>query len=432
MKTNFAVKTVVLVLAGAGLALGGYWAGTHQGSSASSVSASGTTATPSDKIDPKTGRKVLYWHDPMVPGHQFDKPGKSPFMDMQLVPVYADEGVADGGVNISPALQQNLGIRFASVRREDTRDVLEVVGTTQFDESTAEVIQSRVSGYIDRLYARVPMQRIKRGEPVASLFVPDWIAPQEEYLALKRSGNEALAAAARQRMRAMSIPDGLIAQVDRSGQVQRHLTLAAPVTGVLTELAVRDGAMVTPGVTIAKVAGLEKVWLVAEVPEALAASARPGMTVTASAAGNTNRQYAGKVREILPGVSATTRTVQARLELDNRDGSLTPGMLMRVRLGADKPVSRLLVPTEAVITTGRRSVVLVVGENNAMQPVEVTTGRDIGDNTEILSGLSKGQKVVSSGQFLIDSEASLKSVLPKFSAALQGQEKSAPADGGKQ
>jgi Cu(I)/Ag(I) efflux system membrane fusion protein len=419
MKPNFALKAIALALTGAALALGGYWAGARKNMDGTPVSAAATTATApaaaaGDRIDPNAGRKVLYWHDPMVPGHKFVKPGKSPFMDMQLVPVYADEGSAEGGVKINPVLQQNLGIRFATVRREETRDSFEMVGTTQFDESIAEVVQSRVTGYIDRLHARAPMQRIKRGEPIASLFVPDWIAPQEEYLALKRGGNHDLAAATRQRMRALSIPDGLIAQADRTGQVQNHLTLSSPVTGVITELNVRDGATVMPGQTVAKIAGLGKVWLVAEVPELLANAVRPGMTVEATFSGDATRNYTGKVREILPGVSTATRTVQARLELDNRDGSLTPGMLMRVRLAVEKPVSRLLVPTEAVITTGKRSVVLVAGENNSMQPIVVTVGRDIGDDTEILSGLTEGQKVVASGQFLIDSEASLKSVLPKF------------------
>lgn len=418
MKSKFAFRGAGLALAGAGLALGGYWFGMHgheTGVPATAAPAASTAAT-SDMIDPKTGRKVLYWHDPMVPGQKFDKPGKSPFMDMQLVPVFSDEGSTEE-VRVNPALQQNLGIRFATVRREESRDLFEMVGTAQFDESVAEVVQSRVAGYIDRLYARAPMRRIKRGEPIASLFIPDWIAPQEEYLALKRSGNNELAIAARQRMRALSIPDGLVAQVDRTGRVQNHMTLASPVTGVITELAVRDGAMVSPGMTIAKVAGLNKVWLIVEVPELLANSVRPGMTVEAAFAGDANRKFTGHVREVLPGVNTSTRTVQARLELDNRDGSLTPGMLMHVRLGAEKPVSRLLVPTEAVITTGKRSVVLVAGDNNGMQPVVVTTGRDIGDDTEILTGLTEGQKVVASGQFLVDSEASLKSVLPKFTSA---------------
>lgn len=412
MNQKFAIRAIVLTLFGAGLAFGGYWAGTHRSTQPGLTAATAAGA----KTDPATGRKVLYWHDPMVPGTKFDKPGKSPFMDMQLVPVYADATNAEGGVKVASTLQQNLGIRFGTVRRVEVRDSFETVGTTQFDESVAEVVQSRVTGYIDRLYARAPMQRIKRGEPIASLFVPDWIAPQEEFLTLKRGGNTELASAARQRMLALSIPTVLIAQAERTGQAQKHLTLTSPATGVITELPVRDGAMVAPGMTIAKVAGLGKLWLVAEVPEALANSARPGMTVEATFAGDANRKYTGHVREILPGISTATRTVQARLELDNRDGSLTPGMLMRVRLGAETPVSRLLVPTEAVITSGKRTVVLVAGDNNSMQPVVVTVGRDSGSDTEILSGLAEGQKVVVSGQFLIDSEANLKSVLPKFAA----------------
>ena len=418
MKSNTAMKALVLALAGAGLAYGGYWAGMHSNASQAATAAVGA---PGDRIDPKTGRKVLYWHDPMVPGQKFDKPGKSPFMDMQLVPVYADEAPDQGGVKVSPTLQQNLGIRFATVRREETRESFEVVGTTQFDESISEVVQSRVTGFIDRLHARAPMQRVRRGEPLASLFVPDWIGPQEEYLALRRAGNDALATAARQRMQVLSIPPGLIAQAERTGRAQDHLILTSPVTGVITELTVREGAMVSPGMTVAKVAGLNRVWLVAEVPEALASSARAGMSVEATPAGGMHRKYTGKVREILPGISTTTRTAQARLELDNQDGSLTPGMLMRVRLGADKPVSRLLVPTEAVITTGKRSVVLVAGDNDSMQPVTVTTGRDIGDDTEVLSGLEEGQRVVASGQFLIDSEASLKGVLPRLASAARAQ-----------
>lgn len=418
MKRKFALRAIVLALLGAGLAYGGYWAGMHRKSQPGFTAASAAGANTA----PSTGRKVLYWHDPMVPGNKFDKPGKSPFMDMQLVPVYADEGSSDGGVKVSPTLQQNLGIRFATVRRQETRDSFEMVGTTQFDESITEVVQSRVTGYIDHLYARSPMQRIKRGEPIASLFVPDWIAPQEEYLTLKRGGNTDLVAAARQRMLALSIPNALISQADRTGLAQKHLTLTSPVTGVVTELAVRDGAMVSPGMTIAKVAGLGKLWLIAEVPEQILNSIHPGMTVEATSSGDLNRKYTGAVREVLPNVSSSTRTVQARLELNNSDGSLTPGMLMRIRLGAEKSVSKLLVPTEAVITTGSKTVVLVAGLNNSMQPVVVTVGRDIGNDTEILSGLSEGQRVVASGQFLIDSEASLKSVLPKYSTPQDASE----------
>lgn len=408
------IKTAALLVLGAALAAGGYLAGSRHAYMPPSAPAAQSAADSGDKIDPKTGRKVLYWHDPMVPGPRFDKPGRSPFMDMDLVPVYADEGGQDGGVSISPTMQQSLGIRYATVRRESVGNAVEVVGTTQLDESLAEVVQSRVTGYIERLYARSPMQRIRRGDPVATLFVPDWLAPQEEYLTLKKAGNDELAEAARERMRALSVPDAMITRLERTGEVQRQLTLHSPVTGVVTELPVRDGAMVTPGMTVAKVAGLSKVWLLAEIPETLVGSVRPGMKVVAQAPGQPGRDYNGTVREILPQVSADTRTVQARLELNNRDGSLTPGMLMQVKLVEAAPKPRLLVPTEAVLRSGRESVVLVVGEDNRARPVKVTAGREFGDDTEIVEGLEEGQKVVASGQFLVDSEAHLKSALSKF------------------
>lgn len=420
-------KTELLIVLGLLLVAGSYYAGSrHAFMTAATTPAMKSATTPAatpqadEKIDPKTGRKVLYWHDPMVPGQKFDKPGKSPFMDMQLVPVYADEAAAAGGVSISPTMQQNLGMRYATVRWAKVGSTVNVLGSTQFDESRAEVVQSRFTGYIERLHTRTPMQRVQRGAPVATLFVPDWLAPQEEYLTLTRAGNTELAQAAQQRMRALSIPDAVIAQIDKTGHVQRQLTLTSPITGVVTELAVRDGAMVSPGMTIAKIAGLDKIWLIAEVPETLLPNVQRGMKVTAQYAGRPDRRYTGIVREILPQVSPTTRTVQARLELDNRDGSLTPGLLMNVQLAEAKLASRLLVPTEAVIQSGRNSVVLVVGDKGSMQPVAVTTGRELGDDTEILSGLSAGQKVVASGQFLIDSEANLKSALSKFSSPASG------------
>jgi len=427
MQKKQLARAALMTFAAAALLGIGYVAGTWRASTTGSTALAATSAT-GEKTDPKTGRKVLYWHDPMVPNQHFDKPGKSPFMDMQLEPVYADEG-GSNGIKIDPGLQQNLGIRYAAVRRQETTEGFDAVGTTQFDESKAVVVQSRVTGYIDHLYTSAPMQRVTKGAPIASLFVPDWLAPQEEYLALKRGGmDDGMLAASRARMRAMSIPDGVIASLDRTGKAQTHITLFAPETGVLTELNVRDGAMVSPGQTLAKVSGLNRLWLVVEVPEALALQVQPGMSVDAVFAGDPAQHFTGHIREILPGISTSSRTLQARLEIDNADFRLTPGMLMRARVGAAKKVSRLLVPSEAVITTGKRSVVIVRNSDGRLQPVSVTVGNDAGDDTEVSSGLTEGQQVVASGQFLIDSEASLKSVLPKLEAtAPTGASAPAPA-----
>jgi Cu(I)/Ag(I) efflux system membrane fusion protein len=394
------------VIAAVALLASGYVAGTWHAK----------TTTASSGNAKEAGQKVLYWHDPMMPNQHFDKPGKSPFMDMQLVPVFAGEG-ASSGVKIDPGLQQNLGIRYATARRVDVATSFEAVGTTQFDESLADVVQSRVTGYIDRLYANAPMQRVSKGAPIASLFVPDWLAPQEEYLALRRGGmDNTLLAASRERMRALSIPDAVVANLERTGRAQTHVTLSAPASGVITELNVRDGAMVVPGQTLAKIAGLSALWLVIDVPEALALQVKAGMNVDAVFAGDATQHFTGRIREVLPGISTGSRTLQARLAIDNKNLLLTPGMLMRARIGGATTASRLVVPSEAVITTGKRSIVIVKQADGRLRPVAVTTGNDSGSDTEVLSGLSEGEQVVASGQFLIDSEASLKSVLPRLAA----------------
>jgi membrane fusion protein, copper/silver efflux system len=412
--------TLAVIAAVALLALG-YAAGTwHANTAKNTTSASSGSAN-------EPGRKVLYWHDPMMPNQHFDKPGKSPFMDMQLVPVFADEG-ASGGVKIDPGLQQNLGIRYATARRVDVAASFEAVGTTQFDESLADVVQSRVTGYIDRLYANAPMRRVSKGAPIASLFVPDWLAPQEEYLALRRGGmDNTMLAASRERMRALSIPDSVIANLDRTGRAQTHVTLSAPASGVITELNVRNGAMVAPGQTLAKIAGLSTLWLVIDVPEALALQVQAGMSVDAVFAGDATKHFTGRIREVLPGISTGSRTLQARLAIDNKDLSLTPGMLMRARIGGSTTASRLVVPSEAVITTGKRSIVIVKQADGRLQPVTVTAGNDSGSDTEVLSGLNEGAQVVASGQFLIDSEANLKSVLPRLQAGAASDAVAAPA-----
>ncbi|WP_186139698.1 efflux RND transporter periplasmic adaptor subunit [Burkholderia gladioli] len=421
---SLSLRAALALIAGAALLGAGYLAGSRHRGGGDSMAA----ATTSSAGGAPAPRKVLYWHDPMVPNQHFDKPGKSPFMDMQLQPVYADgdDGApgAQPGIRIDAGLQQDLGIRYAKVQRRETRDGIDAIGTTQFDESRAEVVQSRVTGYIDRLYANAPQQRIAKGAPVASLFVPDWLAPQEEYLALRRGSggaggsdspaDAALLDAARARMRALSIPDALVAAAERSARAQTHLTLVAPDSGVVSELGLREGAMVAPGQTIAKINGLSTLWLLVEIPEALALRVRPGMAVDATPAADASRHIQGRLREILPGIDTGSRTLQARVELDNRSLALTPGMLMRVRVDGGATRSRLVVPSEAVIVTGKRSVVIVRDADGKLRPATVSVGRDLGDFTEVLDGLGEGETVVASGQFLIDSEASLKSVLPRL------------------
>ena len=376
------------------------------------------------------GRKVLYWHDPMVPGPRFDKPGKSPFMDMQLVPVYADSGTAsEAGVKISPAVQQNLGIRYAKVQRTEASSSFEAIGSVQFDERLNAAVQTRVAGYVERLSVRAPMERVRKGQALATLFAPDWLGPQNEWLALRRAGASSdLVAAARDRMRALSIPAELIRRSEESGTAQARYVLTAPVDGVVAELGVREGVAVTPGMTLFRIAGLQKVWAVAEIPEVQALRLARGQKAKAVLQADASQSFEGALNEILPEISTATRTLKARFEVDNRSGKLTPGMLLRLQV-AGPASSRLVVPSEAVIRTGRRAVVIVRKADGAFEPRDVSPGADVGDDTEVVSGLDEGEQVVASGQFLIDSEARLRSVLGNMAApaATPGASASAPA-----
>jgi len=248
------------------------------------------------------------------------------------------------------------------------------------------------------------------------VFAPDWLAPQNELLALKRSGvSQDIVDAARERMRAMSIPDSLIRQSEERGAPQARFTLTAPVSGVVAELAIREGMAVTPGTTLFRIAGLEKVWAVAEVPEAQAVRLSRGQKVKAVLQADPSQTFDGELKEILPQVNAATRTLQARFEVDNRSGKLTPGMLLRLQVAG--PVSsRLVVPSEAVIRTGRRAVVIVRKSDGSFESRDVAIGQEVGDDIEVVQGLVEGEQVVASGQFLIDSEAQLRSVTASMAA----------------
>jgi len=395
---------LITALGGAGVLLAAV--GFFSGRSSTRVE---VTADPSASVSSGAERKPLYWHDPMVPGPRFDKPGKSPFMDMQLVPVYADAG-SSAGVQISPGIQQNLGVRTAVVKQADVASSFDALGTVQFDERLNVAVQTRVAGYVERLAVRAPMERVRKGQALATVFAPDWLAPQNEWLALRRAGVGAdLVAAARDRMRALSIPDALIQQSEQAGTAQARFTLSAPVSGVVAELGVREGVAVSPGMTLFRLAGLEKVWIVAEVPEAQAVRLVPGQKVRAALQADPAQTFQGTLKEILPQVDASTRTLQARFEVDNRAGRLTPGMLLRLQVEGAQ-ASRLVLPAEAVIRTGTRAVA-IVRSGNGFAPRDVKLGAELGDQLEVLEGLKAGDEVVVSGQFLIDSEARLKSVL---------------------
>ncbi|MBN8809168.1 MAG: efflux RND transporter periplasmic adaptor subunit [Sphingomonas sp.] len=349
-----------------------------------------------------TGRKPLYYYDPMVPGEHYDNPDSLSSMGMKTVPKYADDSggpTAVPGVRIDPSSMQSLGIRLATATNGTLAGSLDVTGAIDFNQRDVAIIQARAAGFVQRVYGRAPGDVIRAGAPIADVLVPEWGGAQGEYAAVAKTGDPALIAAARQRLRLLGAPGGATGG-------RGMTTIRTPIGGVITTLDARAGVTLAAGQTLAQINGLGTVWLNAAVPEVRAADVRVGQAATAELSGFPGERFTGRVIAVLPTAQADSRTLTVRIELANRDGRLRPGMFATVHLG-DTSRSALLVPSEAVIRTGKRTLVMLADGKGRFRPAEVRIGRDAGGQTEILAGLAAGEKVVASGQFLLDSEASL-------------------------
>ena len=410
MKSHKLKQAAVLVLvavlaAGAGV----WWA--RRDTATSTTSAEQGEMSAGNKSD--AAKKPLYWYDPMVPQQRFNAPGKSPFMDMQLVPKYSDGGggdagdAGDSGVKIDAAASQNLGMRLASVTRGTVGSAIAASGVLAFNERDVAIVQAKRAGFVERVFAHAPGDVIAAGAPLANVLVPEWAGAQQEFLALLALGDASLVEAGRTRLRLLGMPDALIRRVEQRRQTQGVSTITSPIGGVIQALDVRAGMTLAPGQTLARINGLGTVWLDVAVPEAQTGGVRIGQQVSAILPAYPGESFAGKVSAILPEASLATRSVRVRVELPNRGARLKPGLTAQVRIAAGDAQSVLRVPSEALIRTGKRTLVMVAEKAGRYRPVEVRTGAESGDYTAITDGLEEGQQVVVSGQFLLDSEASL-------------------------
>lgn len=430
MKKQVIATAVGLALAGAAI-YGAYQFGLTRGTQSAQPLASpgAESVLRAGDTDPKTGKRILYWHDPMVPGQRFDKPGKSPFMDMQLVPVYADGDGGGNGVTVDPRVAQNLGIRTTEVKASRMSTVLEAPGNVAIDERSVRVIQARTNAFVHQVAVKATLDPVRRGQPLVTLYSPDWVAAQEEFLAVSRmaAGERSdLRDAARARMLQAGMTPGQVSAVETSGKLQPNLAIASPVDGLATEVAVREGMTVSPGMTLFRLADLSQVWVIAEVPEGQARAIAPGLTVKVSPTG-ASEPLVGKVDTVLPDVNPATRTIKVRIVLPNKGRHLLPGMFVTVRFDSGDQKEALMIPLESVIHTGQRSIVMVDADKAGFVATEVKTGREAAGMVEVLDGLKAGQKVVTSGQFLIDSEASLRGTTERMSATPAASAPAAPA-----
>lgn len=368
----------------------------------------------------QSGAKPLYWYDPMHPNEHFDKPGKSPFMDMQLVPRLAGEENSTpipGSVEVDPRVVQNLGVRLASVERGRLARLVDSVGLVSVDEHRIQAVQVRASGWVEQLAVRAAGDSVRRGQLLAAVYSPDLLAAQDELLIAVGSEDAGLLEAARSRLSLLGMADTQIARVEKTRKAERRVNYFAPFDGYVMQLGVRQGAAAATDTTLFQLAELNTVWINAEVPEAQAAWLKVGDHAEAMVPALPGEHFAARIDYIYPELTTATRTLKMRLVVENRRGRLRPGMFAGVRLVGAPREDALVVPSEAVIKTGTRSVVIVADDTNHFHPTLVQVGAEYAGNSEILAGLSAGQQVVSSGQFLIDSEASLRGAFDNLTGA---------------
>ena len=376
------------------------------------------------------GAEPLYWKAPMDPTYVRDRPGKSP-MGMDLVPECPASGVAPAGgvVSVSPAIVQSIGIRTTEVGRRDLARTIRAVGRVDYDERRVAQVHSKVQGWIEKLYVEYEGQRVERGEPLLEIYSPELVSTQEELLIAARYRNEtrgstfpdvskggrSLLDATRRRLELWDIPKRDIDRLLQTGEIRKTLTLYAPASGVVTHIAVRGGMEVSPSQNLYTIADLSRVWVYAHVYEYELPWVAAGQRSIVELSYLPGVTFEGDVTYVYPFLDPKTRTARVRIELPNPDGALKPDMFATARITTRVHPNALAIPDEAVLHSGTRSLVVVAIGEGRFEPREVELGLDTGEGwIEVLSGVREGERIVTSGQFLIDSESKLKEAVRKL------------------
>lgn len=376
-------------------------------------------------------REVLYWVAPMDKSYRRPKPGKSP-MGMDLVPVYADEAPAaaaeadaEDAVVIDPAVAHNLGVRSAPAARGVLPRRIDAVGYVEYDEDTVHHIHTRVEGWIESLGVQAAGDPVAKGQTLFEIYSPALVNAQREFLAAQARGGEALRRASAERLVALGMAAPEIDQLAKTGEPRQRVRVPAPADGVATHLGVREGIHVTPATHVLSVADLSRVWIVAEVFDRQAAWVAPGQRAEVELEHLPGELWEGAVDYVYPELDPRTRTLKVRIGFDNAGRALRPNMFARVALFSDDAAPVVHIPREALIRGGDFDRVVRDLGDGRFRAVPVVAGIEAGDRVEVREGLRAGQRVVTSGQFLIDSESNLTTALARSGGAA-----AAPAGGG--
>lgn len=372
-------------------------------------------------------RKPLYWVDAMHPWYKSDKPGIAPDCGMKLVPVYpgdetkyADSSMPPGTVQVSPQKQQLIGVEYGTVQYASVSDSIRAAARVALDETKIAKVQPKLTGWIDRVFVDFTGKYVKKGDPLLTIYSPEALATQNEYLLALQArhtmkdnpvhemvmSTEDLVAAAKKRLELWDITDAQIDEIGHTGNALKNLTLDSPISGFVMERNAFPSQRVTPDTVLYTVADLSTVWVMADVFEYEASSVRLNQPATLTLDYLPGRVFRGRVSYILPQVDPATRTLKVRIQFENPGEVLKPDMYgqVEIRAGGGR---RLVVPASAVLNSGDRQVVFVDRGNGNFEPRDVKIGVQDDQGIEILSGLKAGERIVTSGNFLLDSESRL-------------------------
>lgn len=374
--------------------------------------------SPQSKMD-MPAAEVSAYTCPMHPHYiATDSDGSCPICGMDLVPV-TSEAKGSAGVSVSPEMLQTMGIRTAVVSVSDFNQALRAYGTVEPNTRLESMAASRLEGWINGLTVRAEGDSVRRGQRLYSIYTPDLIAAQKDYLASLQIGNERRIASIRQRLISKGMQESLVERLTETRELIERVPVYAESSGIVTQLMVRDGDYLKPGDPILQLQAYDKVWVIASVPESDLPKMAIGKTAALKFESAPDAPNLGKIDYIYPTIDTKTRTARVRISIDNASGSLRPGAYADIVFAANKtetPTTQLSVPSQAILRDSRGAHVIVALSEGRFAPRDITIGSSVRGRTEVVSGLTEGERIVASGQFMLDSESNLREGFSKLSA----------------
>ncbi len=406
-KRSLFVMTIAIVAVSLGIGyLIGWYLHPHPSAGMGGTGGEGASATSEPEI--------LYWVAPMDPNYRRDKPGKSP-MGMDLVPVYANENaIAEDEVQISPTVVQNLGVRTEKVRHGKLTRRLQTVGYVEYDENALHHVHTRVEGWIERLSVKAEGDPIEKGQVLFEIYSPTLVNAQEEYLLALKNGQDEMVEASVTRLQSVGLSNHQIEELTESQTANLRVQIHAKTNGVIGMLGVREGFHITPATHTMSIAELDKVWIVSEIPERYAVDISIGQEVKFELEANPGKQHDGEINYIYPELDLNTRSLKVRITFDGIEEVLRPNMFARITIMSNESEPSFHVPVASVIRGGLTDRVVLEVDEGLYRSAPVVVGREFGDQIQILNGLEGGETIVTSGQFLIDSESNIEAALARF------------------